>query len=371
MNIEVFEALLREPESTSIDFKRDQYRFYGGSESDKGGLLKDILAFANAWRRSAAYILIGVDEVVGGRGRIQGVTGHLKDNDLQQFINSKTQRPIVFSYQAFEAEGKQVGIIEIPLQKRPFFLTKTWGPLTAKTVYVRRGSSTAEADPDEIASMGAPTSNPSAAAPTLSATLADVPSRTALKPEIELASLSLNALDHASLEPPPSPWSFLARGLNRDYYKELVEYISDHSFLVGVGFVVHNSGPNAALGVLLKASIPKRPGVRITDIPPSAPSRYLLGVVPHVARASGPVPQIDNVFDRWELSIPFGTVVPGEHVWSSDSIYVGSEQNTNLDFTIRILAENLPQPLEQIMTIKIRCQKRDMTLEDIERHEEE
>jgi hypothetical protein len=151
----LFESLLHEEESSSLDFKRDQYPFVGASDDDKSELLKDILAFANSWRRSTAYILIGVEEVKGGRGVVHGVSQHLADNDLQQFVNSKTNRTVTFSYAAFSFEGKQVGIITIPKQERPVFLNKDFGKLKQQVVYVRQSSSTAPASPDEIARMDA------------------------------------------------------------------------------------------------------------------------------------------------------------------------------------------------------------------------
>ncbi len=66
----LFERLLYEEEGPTLDFKRDQYRFAKATDSDKSELLKDILGFANAWRRSDAYILIGVEDVRGGRGNV-------------------------------------------------------------------------------------------------------------------------------------------------------------------------------------------------------------------------------------------------------------------------------------------------------------
>jgi Putative DNA-binding domain/AAA ATPase domain len=138
------------------DVKRDQYPFVGASDEDKSELLKDILAFGNSWRRSTAFILVGVEEVKGGRGVVHGVSQHLADNDLQQFVNSKTNRIVSFSYAAFPFEGNQVGIITIPQQERPVFLNnKDFGKLKKQVVYLRHSTSTAEATPDEIARMGA------------------------------------------------------------------------------------------------------------------------------------------------------------------------------------------------------------------------
>jgi len=44
VNEQLVQALLFEEESTTLDFKRDQYKLVGGTETDKSELLKDILA---------------------------------------------------------------------------------------------------------------------------------------------------------------------------------------------------------------------------------------------------------------------------------------------------------------------------------------
>jgi hypothetical protein len=50
IDTKLVERLLYEEESSELDFKREQYRFIGASDNDKGELLKDVLAFANSWR---------------------------------------------------------------------------------------------------------------------------------------------------------------------------------------------------------------------------------------------------------------------------------------------------------------------------------
>jgi predicted HTH transcriptional regulator len=158
MNDTLLESLLREDEGTSLDFKRDQYPFVGVTDDNvKSELLKDVVAFANSWRRTDAYILIGVEEVSGGRSTLVGVSTHLADASLQQFINTKLQRPLTFSYEAYPCEKVQIGVIHVPLQDRPFFLRKDYGRLNANVVYIRRSSSTDIAAPDEIAKMGTAT----------------------------------------------------------------------------------------------------------------------------------------------------------------------------------------------------------------------
>src|ERR1035437_10062397 len=154
MDRALIEELLNESESSSLDFKRDEYRFDGASNEDKGELLKDILAFANAWRREDAFILIGVDDVRGGRSKPVGVERHLDDAHLQQFVNAKTQKPVAFSYSVEHVDDVEIGVIRIPVQERPIFLVADYGRLHKDVVYLRRGSATATANPDEIARMG-------------------------------------------------------------------------------------------------------------------------------------------------------------------------------------------------------------------------
>jgi hypothetical protein len=157
MDPALFERLLYEEESTTLDFKRDQYLFVKATEDEKSELLKDILGFANAWRRSEAYILIGVEEVRGGRSLVRGITTHLDDHSLQQFVNNSTNRPVLFHYAAFGFEGKQLGIIRIEEQVRPIYLKRDYGKLKKDAVYVRTGSSTDPQKPaslDEVAQMG-------------------------------------------------------------------------------------------------------------------------------------------------------------------------------------------------------------------------
>ena len=67
MDDALFERLLYEEESDTLDFKRDQYSFAKAADEEKSELLKDILGFANAWRRAESYILIGVEDVRGAR----------------------------------------------------------------------------------------------------------------------------------------------------------------------------------------------------------------------------------------------------------------------------------------------------------------
>ena len=154
LNIRFIEKLLSEDEGPLLDFKTKQYAFVKASIPEKVNLLKDILSFANADRQSTAYVLIGVQEVKGGRSKVTGVDQHLEDASLHQFVNGKTQRPITFLYRTIQIEGKTLGVIEIPLQERPIYLTKSFGSIGKNEVFIRDGSSNRIATPEEISRMG-------------------------------------------------------------------------------------------------------------------------------------------------------------------------------------------------------------------------
>jgi predicted HTH transcriptional regulator len=124
MDTRQLDGLLSEDEGTALDFKRDQYPFEDATDEQKSEFLKDILAFANAWRRSNAYILIGVEEVKGGRSIPVGVQSHMDDASLQQFVNSKTNRKVDFRYECAMIDGVSVGVVCIPLQERPSYQTQ-------------------------------------------------------------------------------------------------------------------------------------------------------------------------------------------------------------------------------------------------------
>lgn len=151
---ETLEALLDMDEGPTLDFKREQYPFEKETAEVKSELLKDILAMVNANRYRTAYILVGVEEVRGGRSTLVGVDRHLEDASLHQFVNSKTNRAAEFSYMPFHVDDKEVGVFRIPIQERPVYATKSYGKVSANTVYVRDGSSTVVANPDDIAAMG-------------------------------------------------------------------------------------------------------------------------------------------------------------------------------------------------------------------------
>jgi predicted HTH transcriptional regulator len=228
----LIESLLYQSEGTALDFKRDQYPFSNHATDDqKSELLKDILAFANSFRQTDAYIIIGVKESNGDREVF-----HIEDDDhfddakLQQFVNGKTNRPIELAYEVHHYEGKNLGVIRIAKQERPIYSKKNYGKVKQEVVYYRLGSSTAIANPDDIAKMGRDNIQ-SVLPPSIKLQFADLENHQELGAEIKLHSrvfaessylpdFQLEADNRLSLYSPS-----LERA-NPDYWREKEEYIA-------------------------------------------------------------------------------------------------------------------------------------------------
>lgn len=156
---EVLKQLCLQGESNCVDYKRAQYAFIHAEDEKKAELLKDVLCFANSFREEPAYILIGVVEESSGLGTVCGIQDDevIDDSKLQEFINSKTNKPIPFSaYPIRTTSGKLLQVIKIDwcLGARPYYLKKDYHKLHQNEVWTRTGTSSHIASPDEIADMG-------------------------------------------------------------------------------------------------------------------------------------------------------------------------------------------------------------------------
>lgn len=159
LNEEKIQQLNLQGESNCVDYKCAQYAFIHAEDEKKAELLKDVLCFANSFREEPAYILIGVVEESSGLGTVCGIQDDevIDDSKLQEFINSKTNKPIPFSaYPIRTTSGKLLQIIEIDrcLGTRPYYLKRDYNWLHHNDVWTRTGTSSHIASPDEIAEMG-------------------------------------------------------------------------------------------------------------------------------------------------------------------------------------------------------------------------
>jgi hypothetical protein len=200
MNPPDITTLLNMSESDSLDFKSGQYKFWNPStDEEKSELLKDIIAFANSFKTGDAFIVIGVSEKNQRKDQVVGVAAHLKDNEVQQFVNSKTNRRVTFLVHSSTAEGQPIDIIQIAQkQERPICLTKNYGKVKANEVWIRAGSSSAIATPDQIAAMVKADQNASLGEARIAMEWAEANTRSRIGSEVTLTGTRL-------IDPPPPP----------------------------------------------------------------------------------------------------------------------------------------------------------------------
>lgn len=358
MNIKnIVENLLFEEESTYLDFKQAQYLFDGADDKNKSELLKDILAFANAWRRTDAYILIGVKEKKGGRSEVLGIDHHIDDAKIQQFVNQKLNRPITFSYIPLELASQKIAVITIPPQERPFFLNRDYGSLKQNTVYIRRGSSTAIADPDEIARMGQLFETNSLQMPKLHPLLKQKDKKYGTD---DVVILETDQLLVPSREELPDFSSFNPRDIfsrvsvldNSEYYKDLAEYLRFHSKLTPINFGISNEGNCVARDVKIVVTIHdplKKIEIFLDKKAPRKPSKQKdLSLVNTIKNSTPLIPDISSNYSNqyWCITIQLGKIQAKDTIYSKNSIYVGCDNDFLVEAKFKIFSDDLSEPVE-------------------------
>ena len=358
--------------------KRDQYTFRKGTALEKSELLKDILGFANAWRRTDAYILIGVDEVRGGRSKVVGVTEHLDDHSLQQFVHSRTNRPLGFAYEVFESYGRPVGIIRIYQEDRPVYLNADYGKLRKHEVYVRRGSATdprTPASPDEIARMSEQ-GQMAASSPQLVVAFAD-PDRD----EVLGAVLSVQG-ENCSMPPADeipklgavlgdASWHFTRT--NSDYYVRFAEYTHIDRMAFRTRLVLLNHGSVEARRVLVEIAVPKGGAIDLRSCVPRAPRRTY-SPVDHLGTARDLVPvsqsgypgapYVDEDDERYKMEINFLDIQPGRRVLS-DAFYLIVRSSGTHRLKGWVYAANLPKAEAAALKVEAEIPDTSMTVSEL------
>jgi hypothetical protein len=383
MNNELFERLLYEEENSTLDFKKEQYRFARATNDEKSELLKDILGFANAWRRSEAYILIGVEDVRGGRGNVVGIpaTDHLDDHSLQQFVNNLTNQPVRFHYEAFGFEGKQVGVITVEDHTRPIYLKQNYGKLMSERVYVRRGSSTDPTKPastEEIAQMRVGSGQPAAE---LFVEFAHVERDDALGTSISWDAEFCEMPAMEAIPDLPRPRQRHSFGIdlsalqfdlmdrpNDDFFRELACFEFARRLLRPTRLIVRNVGQVAAKNVRAELTVPTNIGVIVVDAyeipdPPKRRGPTLKGIMPAFRLYPGRV-SIDKNDERFRVEIDCGDLQPGRRVWS-DVFYIGKEACGDLTLRGLVFADNLPQPKDFELIVSISVTQTRLTVDEL------
>lgn len=376
----LIESLLYEEEGVDLDLKTDQYRFSKASDDDKSELLKDVLAFANAWRHADAFILIGVREVKGGRNEVAGISEPLDDAAIQQFVNTKTQRPITFSYSNRTFEDKQIAVIHIPLQQRPFYLKRDFGKLKKETIYVRRGSSTDIATLDEISRMGAHGLTV-AGAPELSISFSDPRDRERFSTSIQIKSLYLKTPKKNDIPDYRSSRGGSGFGLympsidlnvNSSYYRELAEYTKMARLVAPIFLAVKNSGTSTARDVRaeLKFAIDENGPVLQDDAKfPEVPSTESMLLRPRSfveeMRALPPDVCVERYDRYWLVVARADKVQPKSTHWFRVPFFFGSKKSGSFNGEVTIYCDDLSEPVRDNLLAMVESETREVDLDGI------
>ena len=361
-----FVQLLYRGESESLDFKSEQYVFVGASEEEKAKLLKDILAFANAWRNEPAYILIGVHETPSRKAHAKGISpaDHIDDATLQQFVNGKTNRPVHFAYEKLEHDGRHVGIIRIAHpHARPIFLRKDYGPLKAQVVYIRRGSSTDIAGPEEIAAMGRSDIRASEI-PQIEIEFAEPRDRRRLgrEPSVTVAHMRVQE----SAKPGPVAAQPVAQETaDAMQYEARLQRARDVAARAGfapLGLWVANNGSVTAHDTRVVVTITKAEGLRVLERRQVQPrSRFN----PFNLRMTGDF-FVTELTDSWELRLDVGKLQPKSEHFAPAVFYVDTHHEVETPVSVSLFADNLPEPITFASVLHITVEELDVTVEEIE-----
>ena len=260
------------------------------------------------------------------RSKVVGITEDLDDANLQQFVNTKTQRPIDFSYSTNSIDGIKIGIFEIPVQERPVYLTRDYGRLEKDKVYLKRGSSTAIASPDEIKQMGI--TQMSEATPDLTLEWGDLKRNQVFSSPCTIHSLLLNPQLHKDTFVSNSIGLDLS--ININYSKEVIDFTFETAFFKPLDLRLFNRSQTVARRVRFVGSVPQinsyifRNWEDLADRPSRNFSMLLSNRITPLAEQlqQSPKPYIRKSNDNWEVIIDFGDVRPRDDVWTTQPLFI-------------------------------------------------
>lgn len=366
LSTEFLENLLYQTEGTSLDFKQQQYPFNGADEQQKSELLKDILAFANSWRIGEAFILIGVKANMGSRHTVLGCNDYFDDAQLQQFVNSKTNRKVVLSYEVYLVEGKKIGVIRIPKQERPIYTIKDFGKVKKEVVYYRLGSSTTIAKPDDIFRMGKDDHHPKVSQPILDLQFGNYKTQEKLGKFLKIDCISYQEsqykLSYVAKKSDPIFGDTFSR-LSANFWIDLEEYtriislmkpiyvvITNISHIITKNIHVEILGNSSFLILKTNKNLPDKPEINFYD-------NLLLGIEPLHERMKEPQITVETFNNNsWKATINIGDIKPKATVWT-ECFYIGSLESGKFPLDVTLYGDNLSEPQKCQLEIEFEVEK--------------
>lgn len=388
MSHQLIEQLLFRAESESLDFKADQYIISKDClprgelsaedhrkqlDTKKSELLKDLLAMANSWRNGPGYIVLGVRENPPFSPEVVGIAKEkaFDDAEMQQFVAAKVNGILKFSYETLEYQGKVIGLFTIPEQSRPVWAKLDFGVVKRDKVYVRRGSSTAEALPGEVAQMGAYSAQ-HLRRPKVQLQVNDESGHSlqgVTKAVQVLCGLEGPIADY---EVPSSIFSGMSR-TNKNFLRELRDWYIANMQGVAASIEITNSSEFSLTDCELHLSALQ--GESMIDVWDSdkrtAPetecdylSRSILKGIRATKESGWVVVEKDTA--QYSAKISFDRIRPGEVVTAREPFLVLPKVSGAVKITCRLLAHELPEPLTWECAFEVDALPVSRTIEDLE-----
>ena len=267
-------------------------------------------------------------------------------------------------------DGLDIGVVAIPVQERPVWLRKQFGKLASNIVYIRHGSATSIATPDEIAAMGeARVRRPP---PTLTLEWADLTQRRPLPVPCTLRPVILDPLLPESVfGSQPSHYFSVLQEPMKDPFAPSPEQAISHACwqacLCTLGMVLRNRSTVMGKRVLFAGSVKGSGSTHVrewTDRPRIGnPLDYLTPTVLNQSRVD---PCVDDHDDRYSVTVDFGDIRPGDDIWTTSPLLLATGISGTVELKGELRADNLPEPIACTLPIEFDVSRRPMERDDVE-----
>lgn len=239
----------------------------------------------------------------------------------------------------------------MPIQERPIYLKKNFGNLKPNVVYVKRGSSTAEASIEEISKMGLPLEEESKKT-ILKLTFFEIESEKSLGEQIYLQTKPFCILDNI-----PDYLGvneiYPALGINKKFNRNLFEYFNFKYKFAKSSFLLENSGNIEAKNIKIEIQIADR-DIEIVQNgdEPIEPDKYNSDYIRKIPNFS--IPNEIEVKKGNKIITIHSTI---ESIHAKDkiqlegNIYINPRYSRELILNCRIYCDKIEKPFEQRMEI--------------------
>lgn len=184
---------------------------------------------------------------------------------------------------------------------------------------------------------------------------------TVLAPTFDL----FNVGRHTATRRNKNPWARVDGPYRRAffYYHEFTQFYSP------LGFLLENGGPDDLSGVRIETGVPAEGGIQV--VPPSErpakPSAFPLRTRirdPREPVTPGAV-KVRQSRQGWLLRADLGQVGTGETARTTGPFYVGSSESVVMELAAGVDAEELQEPVEFRLRIRIQASEEPLTVKDL------